>query len=47
MTAPHPQDFARIKAKLAKRDDRDPLKKSKDAAQARITSMLCDEYLVA
>jgi hypothetical protein len=45
MTTPAPDDFARIKSKLAQRHDRDPLKASKDALQAKVVNDLVEELL--
>ncbi len=41
----HPLDFIRIKSALAQTAQRDPLKKPKDALQARIVQHLWDGYL--
>jgi hypothetical protein len=46
MHAPHPLDFVRLKEKLSKSADRDPLKKSKDGLQSLIVNSLCTDYLV-
>lgn len=45
MYVPHPQDFVRLKTKLSKSVDRDPLKKSKDGLQARLVVDLLEQYL--
>jgi hypothetical protein len=41
----HPLDFVHIKTKLAKDRTRDPLKRPKDALQAKTVKYLWDEYL--
>jgi hypothetical protein len=45
MHVPHPLDFVRLKKKLSKSVDRDPLKKSKDGLQAKIVAQLITDYL--
>lgn len=45
MRTVHPLDFARIKRELSKNVDRDPLKKTKDLAQAEMVEALVREYL--
>jgi hypothetical protein len=45
MAAPDPRAFALHKAWLARRDDRDPLKKRRDAGQARIVSDMLAAHL--
>jgi hypothetical protein len=46
MRTVHPLDFVRVKAALSESPSRDPLKRPKDALQARIVRHLWDEYLV-
>ena len=41
----HPLDFARIKERLSKATDRDPLKARKDALQASVAREIVREYL--
>jgi hypothetical protein len=45
MRTVHPLDFARIKRELSQNKDRDPLKKTKDLAQADMVEQLVGEYL--
>ena len=46
MRTVHPLDFVRVKAALSESPSRDPLKRPKDALQARIVRHLWGEYLV-
>lgn len=41
----HPLDFARIKERLSKATDRDPLKARKDALQASVAREIVRDYL--
>lgn len=45
MTTLHPVAFSRLKQALAASPTRDPLKKSRDALQARVVSQLVQEFL--
>jgi hypothetical protein len=44
MHAPDPANFVRIKTAISQRADRDPLKRNKDALQARIVQCLLDDH---
>jgi hypothetical protein len=44
MHAPDPATFVRIKNAISRRADRDPLKRNKDALQARIVQALLDDH---
>lgn len=46
MRTVHPLDFVRIKTTLAKTPGRDPVKRPKDALQAKVVQHLWDEYLM-
>ncbi len=46
MRTVHPLDFVRVKLAIAASPQRDPLKRPKDALQARIVQGLWDEYLM-
>ncbi len=46
MTTIAPQTFVKLKRKLSTSDNRDPLKRDKDALQAKVVQSLLDDYMI-